>query len=145
MDKIKVHSSLLSNPAVRRQLFQKELTRFASVKNQSVSLKTTQNKKTEERKPSIRKKKEKTTTGINITIRIDTKIRKKKPFDGTPSLELAAPVWWVTFAAARLIRLRHLATLRTLVQRVFKNCLLPVAPRHPSQRPSGAAGTPLGG
>ena len=76
MDKIKVHSSLLGNPAVRRKLSQKELTRFASVKNQSISLKTTQ-KKTEERKPSIRKKKEKTTTGKNITIRIDTKIRKK--------------------------------------------------------------------
>ena len=64
---------------------------------------------------------------MNITIQIDTEIRKKKPFDGTPSLELAVPVGWVTFAAARLIRLRHLA------------------PRHPSQRPSGAAGTSLGG
>ena len=128
MDKIKVHSSLLGNPAVRRKLSQKKLTRFASVKNQSISFKTTQ-KKTEERKPSIRIKKEKTTTG---TIQIDTKIRKKNPFHGTPSLELAAPVGWLTCAAARLIRLRHLATLRTLVQRVCTSMLVAGCASSPS-------------
>ena len=75
---------------------------------------------------------------------IDKKIRKKKPLDGTPSLELSAAVGWGGSEAACLIRVRHLATERTCYKQFVQVCLLPVAPSHPSQRPCGAAGTPLG-
>ena len=65
----------------------------------------------------MKRESHKTTGEINITIQIDEKIRKKeekkKRLDGTLSLELAAPVGWAGFAAARLIRVRHLATQRT--------------------------------
>ena len=36
----------------------------------------------------------KPTGEINITTQIDKMVRKKKPLDSTPSLELAAPVEW---------------------------------------------------
>ena len=75
---------------------------------------------------------------------IDKKIRKKKPLNGTPSLELAAPVGWAGVTAARLIRVHHLATQTTCYKQFVHVCLLWVAPCHLSQRPSGAAGTPLG-
>ena len=86
----------------------------------------------------------KTTGEINITIEIDKKIRKRKPLDGTPSLQFATPVRWAGFAAARLIRVRHMATQRTWYKQFVQLCFLAAASCHPTQRPSGAAGTPLG-
>ena len=94
---------------------------------------------------AIKLQKEGKTTGeINITLQIDKKIRKKMPLDGTPSVDLAAPIAFGGFAAACLIRVQQLATQRTFYKEFVQVCLLPVAPCHLSQRPSGAAGTPLG-
>ena len=97
------------------------------------------------RKPYNLQKEGKTTGEINITIQVDKKIRKKKPLNGTPSsVQLVASVRWAAFAAARLVRVHNQATQRTCYKQFVQVCLLWVAPCHLSQRPSGAAGTPLG-
>ena len=57
---------------------------------------------------------------------------------------IPGPVRWVGFGASRLIRARELDTQRTWYKQFVKQCLLAVASCHPSQRPSGAAETPLG-
>ena len=57
MDKIKVHSSLLGNPAVRRKLSQKKLTPLCKLEKSVNQFEDHTKRKTEERKPSIRKKK----------------------------------------------------------------------------------------
>ena len=71
----------------------------------------------------------KITGEINITLQIDKKIRKKKALNGTPSVELEAPVGWAGFAAAHLVRVRHLATQRTWYKQFVQVYFLAVAAR----------------
>ena len=61
-------------------MIRKEINHWKQIckgKSQSINLKTNKMKLTGE---------------INITIQIDKKIRKKKTMNGTPSVELAAPL-----------------------------------------------------
>ena len=89
-------------------------------------------KKKRKEKPINLQKEEKTTGEINITIQINKKITKKKPSDGTPSLQFAASFRWAGFAASRLIRVCHLATQRTWYKQFVQLCLLAVASCPPS-------------